>query len=65
LNLAGQCRRLQIPITTFMIAKDPYLQSFVRDFTRVNNGRAFYSSLNGLGEFMFEDYIQNRKKTTR
>lgn len=65
LNLAGQCRRLQIPITTFMIAKDPYLQSFVRDFTKVNNGRAFYSSLNGLGEFMFEDYIQNRKKTTR
>jgi Ca-activated chloride channel family protein len=65
LNLAGQARRLNIPITTFMIARDPYLQSFVRDFTRINNGRAFYSSLNGLGEFMFEDYIRNRKKTVR
>ncbi len=64
-NLAGQCKKLKIPITTFMIAKDPYLQSFVRDFTQVNNGRAFYSSLNGLGEFMFEDYIKNRKKTVR
>ena len=65
LNLAGQARRLNIPITTFMIARDPYLQSFVRDFTKVNNGRAFYSSLNGLGEFMFEDYIRNRRKTVR
>lgn len=65
LNLAGQARRLNIPITTFMIAQDPYLQQFVRDFTRTNNGRAFYSSLNGLGEFMFEDYIKNRKKTVR
>ncbi len=65
LNLAGQAKRLNIPITTFMIAQDPYLQAFVRDFTRINNGRAFYSSLNGLGEFMFEDYIRNRRKTVR
>ena len=64
-NLAGQCKKLNVPITTFMIAKDPYLQQFVRDFTRINNGRAFYSALNGLGEFMFEDYIKNRKKTVR
>lgn len=64
-NQAAQCRRLNIPITTFMIASDPYLQEFVRDFTRINNGRAFYSSLNGLGEFIFEDYIRNRKKTIR
>ena len=65
LNLSGQARRLNIPITTFMIARDPYLQAFVRDFTKINNGRAFYSSLNGLGEFMFEDYIKNRRKTVR
>ena len=65
LNLAGQAKRLNIPITTFMIAQDPYLQAFVRDFTKINNGRAFYSSLNGLGEFMFEDYIRNRRKTVR
>jgi Ca-activated chloride channel homolog len=65
LNIAGQCRRLNIPVTTFMIARDPYLQAFVREFTQINNGRAFYSSLNGLGEFMFEDYIKNRRKTVR
>ncbi|WMJ71974.1 VWA domain-containing protein [Cytophagaceae bacterium ABcell3] len=65
LNMAAQCRRLSIPVTTFMIAKDPYLQQFVRDFTKINNGRAFYSSLNGLGEYIFEDFIRNRRKTFR
>ncbi|RZK85824.1 MAG: hypothetical protein EOO98_15955, partial [Pedobacter sp.] len=65
LNMAAQCKRLNIPITTFMIAKDPYLQQFVRQFTEVNGGRAFYSSLNGLGEYIFEDYIKNRRKIFR
>lgn len=65
LNMAAQCKRLNIPITTFMIASDPYLQQFVREFTQVNGGRAFYSSLNGLGEYIFEDYIKNRRKTVR
>ncbi len=65
LNAAAQCRRLGIPITTFMIASDPYLQQFVREFTQVNQGRAFYSSLNGLGEYIFEDYIRNRKKKVK
>ncbi len=63
LTMAAQCKRLKIPITTFMIAKDPYLQQFVRQFTQVNGGKAFYSSLNGLGEYIFEDYIRNRRRT--
>jgi uncharacterized protein with von Willebrand factor type A (vWA) domain len=62
LNLAAQCRRIKIPITTFMIATDPYLQQFVREFTEVNQGRAYYSSLKGLGNYIFEDYQRNRRK---
>lgn len=65
LNLSAQCRRLKIPITTFMIARDNWLVQFVQEFTKVNNGRAFYTSLQGLGEYIFEDYIRNRKKRTR
>ncbi len=65
LSLGGKCRRLRIPITTFMIARDPYLQQFVRDFTKINQGRAYYSSLHNLGEFIFEDYIRNRRKRLR
>ncbi len=62
LNLARQCRKLQIPITTFMIASDPYLQQFVKEFTKANNGNAYYSSLKGLGHLVFEDYRRNRRK---
>jgi len=65
LNLAGQLRRLKIPVITFMIANDPYLQSFVRNFTEVNNGKAFYSTLDGLGQFIFEDYERNKRKRVK
>lgn len=65
LNLAGQLRKLKIPVITFMIAQDPYLQAFVRNFTEVNNGKAFYPSLDGLGDFVFEDYERNKRKRTR
>ena len=65
LSLAAQCRKLNIPITTFMIARDPYLQAFVDEFTKANNGKAFYSSLQGLGEFIFQDYKNNKHKRTR
>ena len=62
LNLAGQLRKLKIPVTTFMIATDPYLKAFVREFTRANNGNAYYSSLQGLGNLVFEDFRRNRRK---
>ena len=61
-NMARQSRKLKIPITTFMIAQDPYLQQFIRTFTEANQGKAFFTGLKGLGEMIFEDYETNRKK---
>ncbi|MGB0391659.1 MAG: vWA domain-containing protein [Salibacteraceae bacterium] len=61
-NMAAQARKLHIPITTFMIAQDPYLQSFVDQFTASNRGKAFFTGLEGLGEMIFHDYETNRKK---
>ncbi|WP_350291824.1 VWA domain-containing protein [uncultured Croceitalea sp.] len=60
--MASQARKLHIPITTFMIAQDPYLMQFIREFTQANNGKAFYTGLKGLGEMIFEDYENNRRK---
>ena len=60
--MAQQARRLHIPITTFMIAKDPFLMKFVQKFTEANKGKAFYTGLQNLGEMIFEDYESNRKK---
>lgn len=61
-NMARQARKLHIPITTFMIAEDPYLMQFIRHFTEANKGKAFFTGLKGLGEMIFEDYEQNRRK---
>ena len=60
--MAQQSRKSHIPITTFMIAQDPYLMQFVKAFTKANQGKAFYTGLKGLGEMIFEDYETNRKK---
>lgn len=62
LDLATQLRKLKVPVTTFMIATDPYLKAFVREFTKANNGNAYYSSLQGLGNLVFEDFKRNRTK---
>jgi uncharacterized protein with von Willebrand factor type A (vWA) domain len=62
LNKAAQARKLKIPITTFMIAQDPYLRKFVEMFTAQNQGKAFLTGLSGLGEMIFEDYEKNRIK---
>lgn len=65
LDEAVACRRSKIEITTFMIARDPYLQNFVRDLTEANKGRAYYADLNNLGGYVFEDFVRNRKKRVK
>lgn len=63
LNLAAQCKKLKIPITTFMIASDPYLQRFVNEFTETNQGKAYFASLDHLGAFIFKDFESGKRKT--
>ena len=63
INLAAQCKKLKIPITTFMIASDPYLQKFVTEFTETNHGKAFFASLDKLGSFIFKDFESGKRKT--
>lgn len=61
LHKAAECKKLGIPITTFMIAQDPYLMQFIDSFTSVNGGKALFTGLDGLGEIVFHDYEKNRK----
>jgi len=62
LEEADRCRRANIPITTFMLATDPMLVNFVEQLSKINRGRAFYSSPDRLGEYILADYIRNRRK---
>lgn len=62
LEEAGQCRRLGIPITTFMLTQDPGLVEFVEQFTAENRGRAFYASAGDVSSFVLVDYVRNRRR---
>jgi uncharacterized protein with von Willebrand factor type A (vWA) domain len=64
-KMASQARRLNIPITTFLVATDPYLQQFIARFSDFNRGKAYYTGLGGLGQMIFEDYETNRRKTMK
>jgi uncharacterized protein with von Willebrand factor type A (vWA) domain len=65
LDEAVACRRKKITITTFMIASDPYLQNFVKKLTELNKGRAYFTSPDSLGEYIFWDFISNRRRKLR
>ncbi len=65
LNEAAQCKKDHVVISTFMITDDPYLTKFVDTLTKTNKGRAFYSGLNDLGQYVFVDYLKNRKKRVK
>lgn len=65
LEEADHCRRLGIPITTFMLTNDPTLVEFVETFTEVNHGRAYYSQLDELGSYVLVDYVRNKRRVVR
>lgn len=64
-QLAAYARTLSIPIITFMMASDPYLQQFVAGFSTINQGKAYYTGLGKLGQMIFEDYETNRRREIR
>jgi uncharacterized protein with von Willebrand factor type A (vWA) domain len=57
-----QCTKENIVINTFMLENTYQLVNFVDRMTRINRGRAFYSSASNLGEYLLVDYVNNRKK---
>lgn len=65
LDEAAQCRRKRIPITTFMVADDPWLQEFVEQLTEINAGKAYYTGTDNLGRMLMVDYLNNRKRHVR
>jgi Ca-activated chloride channel homolog len=62
LTLAAACKKSKVGITTFMVANDSYLQSFIDEFTEANQGKAYFTGLKGLGEMIFRDYTNNKRK---
>ena len=57
-----KCTQEGIVINTFMLENNYQLVNFIDRLTRINRGRAFYSSSENLGQYVLVDYLNNRKK---
>ncbi|MEE8518267.1 MAG: VWA domain-containing protein [Dehalococcoidia bacterium] len=57
-----RCTQEGITINTFMLETSHYLMDFVDRMTRVNKGRALYTTPNELGQYVLVDYLTNRTK---
>jgi len=57
-----RCTQEGIVINTFMLENNYQLVNFIDRLTRINRGRAFYTSSANLGQYVLVDYLTNRKK---
>ena len=60
-----RCTQERIIINTFMLEASPDLLDFVDKMTRINRGRAFYTTPQKLGEYVLVDYFSNRRSRIR
>lgn len=51
-----------IRINTFMLDDSPSLRRFVDEMTRINKGRAFFTTPDQLGKYLFVDYLKRKRK---
>jgi len=54
-----------IRINTFMLDATPYLQRFIEELTRLNRGRAFFTTPETLGDYVLVDFLESRRQMTR
>jgi len=57
-----RCTREGIVINVFMLDKSYYLKEFVDQLTKINRGRAFYTSPETLGQYVMVDYLTGKRR---
>jgi uncharacterized protein with von Willebrand factor type A (vWA) domain len=60
LREVARCTREGIRINTFMLDATSYLKAFVEQLTRMNRGRAFFTTPETLGDYVLVDFIEQR-----
>jgi uncharacterized protein with von Willebrand factor type A (vWA) domain len=56
------CTRQGITINTFMLGESNLNNAFITRIARINKGRVFFASPDGLGQYILVDYLSNRRK---
>ena len=61
LSEVARCTREGIRINTFMLDATSYLRDFVEKLTRMNQGRAFFTTPETLGDYVLVDFIEQKR----
>ncbi len=56
-----RCTREGIRINTFMLDANSYLKHFVEQLTKLNGGRAFFTTPETLGDYVLVDFIEHKR----
>jgi uncharacterized protein with von Willebrand factor type A (vWA) domain len=57
-----RCTDKGIVINTFMLDHNVLLKQFVNQIAKINKGRVFYTTPEGLGEYILVDYVAHKRK---
>ena len=57
------CRRSNIQVNTFMLARDFDLVSFVRKVAEICHGKAYFTTPMTLGQYVLMDYVNKKTRT--
>jgi len=61
LTEVARCTREGIRINTFMLDATSYLKTFVERLTKLNRGRAFFTTPETLGDYVLVDFIEQKR----
>ena len=61
----ARCTKDQIRINTFMLDPDRSLQHFIEQMTKLNGGRAFFTTPQTLGDYVLVDFIEQKRQMLR
>ena len=65
LGEVSRVTRKGITINTFMLDDSPELMRFVEGMTKINKGRAFYTTPGQIGEYVMVDYLSRKRRKIR
>jgi uncharacterized protein with von Willebrand factor type A (vWA) domain len=60
-----RCTREGIRINTFVLDATSALTAFIETMTKINRGRAFYTTNEALGDYVLVDFLEHRRRLTR
>jgi len=60
-----RCTKEGIRINTFMLDADAGLRGFVERLSKINRGRAFFTSPETLGDYVLVDFLEHKKQLSR